>query len=677
MHGYERWVVQRYLANALKETRFNKARGADRDIHEWLERCGRTFALPAFECLGETRRQRSADLKMTRNQSSWKSWRAQIIAIGHKPAPPPSPLHRRIAWLGNACSLTDAEAWVLGVFARVTLHRSVRDLVAAVHERLNLGFGEAEALEFRPFLDATLGRFDFSTGGRLADLGLIDGKEEPRLSRTVRKVLSLPRLDSRNVSALLLGKPAAATLAWNDFSHLREMRDLAARIILAFAKTRGESGKGANVLLYGPPGTGKSEFAKTLGARIGFSVQFVGESTNDNTEPNRRERIAALMIANAIGGVARRTIVVVDEADDLFAGVDEDDASTRHGSKVFMNRLVERAATPTIWITNDIERLGPAVVRRMNLAIRFAKPSLAMHRNMVERIADSAGFALGSDAILELASLPASPALLENAIRSAVAINGSPNEAKTIVESGLLAIGGKRVAPAPAPIAFDPALSAADTNLTILADRILRSKSLALSFCFSGVPGSGKSAYARHLAERLEMEVLEKRFSDLSSKYLGESEKAIAAAFEEAADLRAFLILDEADSLLRDRTVARNSWEVTQVNELLTWMERHPYPFACTTNAPDMLDPAMARRILFKVRFLPMTPAQIGAAFYAAFGSAAPLSVLRLGSLTPGDFATVVRKAAALSERTANFFVRSLEEEALAKPGARLQRIGF
>jgi transitional endoplasmic reticulum ATPase len=675
MHKYERWVVQRYLANALKGTRFNKAPGADRDIHEWLERCSRTFALPAFEFRREKRRRSSSNDEMTENQR-WKAWRAQVVALGHVTAPPPSPLQRRVAWLANACSLAPAEVWLLGLFARVTLQRNVRDLVAAVHERLNLGFGEADALELRPFLNADLGRFD-STGGRLADLGLIDGKDEPRLSHTVQKVLSLTRLSSRNVSALLLGKPAAASLSWNDFYHLGDMRDLAARIVGASVKLKGEPGTGANLLLYGPPGTGKSEFAKTLGARLGVSVQFVGESTDEKTEPNRRERIAALMIANAIGGVARKTIVVVDEADDLFAGVDEDDASTRHGSKVFMNRLVERTATPTIWITNDIERLGPAVVRRMNLVVRFSKPSLNIRKKMVERIADSAGLALKGDSAADLARMPASPALIENAIRSTAKINGSPDDAQKILESGLSATGGKRAAHAPAPIAFDPSLSSADTNLAVLADRIVRSKSRALSFCFSGVPGSGKSAYARHLAQRLDLEVLEKRFSDLTSKWLGESEKAIAAAFEEAADLRAFLLLDEADSLLRDRTAARNSWEVTQVNEMLTWMERHPYPFACTTNAPDMLDPAMARRILFKVRFLPMTPAQIAAAFRLACGSNAPASILNLATLTPGDFATVARKAAMLNERAASFFTRSLEEEVLAKPGANRQKIGF
>jgi transitional endoplasmic reticulum ATPase len=205
----------------------------------------------------------------------------------------------------------------------------------------------------------------------------------------------------------------------------------------------------------------------------------------------------------------------------------------------------------------------------------------------------------------------------------------------------------------------------------------VRARSRALSFCLSGLPGSGKSAYARYLAERLEMEILEKRFSDLSSMYLGESEKAIAAAFEEAADLRAFLILDEVDSLLRDRREARYSWEITQVNEMLTWMERHPQPFACTTNAPDILDSAAARRFLFKVRFLPMTPDQIAATYRQMFNGVAPPSILRLEGLTPGDFAVVARKAAVANEHDPKKLGQWLHTEALAKPESAKRRIGF
>ena len=84
---------------------------------------------------------------------------------------------------------------------------------------------------------------------------------------------------------------------------------------------------------------------------------------------------------------------------------------------------------------------------------------------------------------------------------------------------------------------------------------------------------------------------------------------------------------------------------------MLTWMERHTFPFACTTNAPDMLDPATARRFLFKVRFLPMDEGQIAATFFRAFRIEAPRSILKLERLTPGDFAVITRKAEILGER--------------------------
>jgi hypothetical protein len=154
---------------------------------------------------------------------------------------------------------------------------------------------------------------ELSTRGRLSDLGLIEGQDSPRLSVVVHRLLSLPRFEPRRVSDLLLGEPARASLAWNDFEHLGDLRDLAARIIAGAGSLRGTTRRGVNLLFYGPPGTGKTEFAKTLGARVGFSVQFCGETGEESAEPNRRDRIAALLIANAVGAVARGTIVVVDD----------------------------------------------------------------------------------------------------------------------------------------------------------------------------------------------------------------------------------------------------------------------------------------------------------------------------------------------------------------------------
>jgi transitional endoplasmic reticulum ATPase len=375
--------------------------------------------------------------------------------------------------------------------------------------------------------------------------------------------------------------------------------------------------------------------------------------------------------------MARRTIVVVDEADDLLAGLGEDDAFNRRGSKVFMNRLVERAAAPTIWITNDVDRLGPAIIRRMSLALRFPKPTLSVRKTMVAEIANGADFRLTKTALLKLARTPAPPALIENAIFCAAHIRGSASDAQEILGSSLRALGRREAPTEPASIPFDPTLSSADVDLAQLADQVARSPARALSFCLSGPPGAGKSAYARHLAERLDLDVLEKRFSDLTSMWPGESEKAIAAAFEEAADLRAFLIIDEADSLLRDRLAAQHSWEITQVNEMLTQMERHPYHYACTTNAPELLDVVAARRFLFKVRFLPMTADQIAKAFRRSFGTDPPRFVLKLSGVTPADFAIVARKASVLGERDPRILTQWLETEAQAKPDAGRRRIGF
>jgi transitional endoplasmic reticulum ATPase len=157
-------------------------------------------------------------------------------------------------------------------------------------------------------------------------------------------------------------------------------------------------------------------------------------------------------------------------------------------------------------------------------------------------------------------------------------------------------------------------------------------------------PGTGKSAWVRYLADRMGLEAIQKRASDLLGPFVGETEANIAAAFAEARESGAFLIFDEADSLLGDRGGAVRSWEVSQVNEMLTWMEQHPLPFACTTNLPDRLDPASLRRFLVKLRFSWLTTAQARIAFRQFFGAVPPPELDELRTLTPADFALVRRR---------------------------------
>lgn len=198
-----------------------------------------------------------------------------------------------------------------------------------------------------------------------------------------------------------------------------------------------------------------------------------------------------------------------------------------------------------------------------------------------------------------------------------------------------------------------------------------------MSFCLQGAPGTGKSAFVRHLAERMGIEVVQKRASDLVSMWVGDTEKQIAAAFAEARDAGSFLVFDEADSLLADRRFAVRSWEVSRVNEMLTWMESHPLPFACTTNFREHLDPATLRRFVFKLALNYLSPEQVEAAFQRFFALAPPKGLDRLAALTPGDFAVVRRKAAVLGRLgDAEALMTMLRAEYDAKPD-RPQPIGF
>ena len=207
-------------------------------------------------------------------------------------------------------------------------------------------------------------------------------------------------------------------------------------------------------------------------------------------------------------------------------------------------------------------------------------------------------------------------------------------------------------------------------------------------FLFHGVPGTGKTAFANHLARELGCGILAKRSSDLLSMWVGRTEKNLREMFEEARREGDLLLLDEADSFLAERNAGQPHWQTTHTNELLTQMEAFDGLFVCTTNLLAHLDGAAMRRFDLKIGFDPLLPRQRIAIFGDACrrqrldrADSASAALTRrqseLGELTPGDLATALRKISlALCEPDAFDLLEALVDECRYKTGAR-PRIGF
>jgi SpoVK/Ycf46/Vps4 family AAA+-type ATPase len=253
-----------------------------------------------------------------------------------------------------------------------------------------------------------------------------------------------------------------------------------------------------------------------------------------------------------------------------------------------------------------------------------------------------------------------------------------------VIGNTLEAMGAPRASRGALPLLVDyrPELLCTDCDLAMVKDGLLTQGQGRL--CFFGPPGTGKTAFGRHLAEALDRPLLVKRASDLQSKWVGETEQNLARMFQEAIDERAVLLLDEADSFLQDRKGAQRSWEISQVNELLTQMEGFEGIFIASTNLMDSLDGAALRRFDLKIRFdylksdqgwamLQDTARRLG----LEPGPDARTALAQLTLLTPGDFANVVRQARLRRIASATDLVARLAAECAAKPEGRRNRIGF
>ncbi|MCX7890920.1 MAG: AAA family ATPase [Burkholderiales bacterium] len=513
------------------------------------------------------------------------------------------------------------------------------------------------------------------------------------LGDTGRRLLWARAETPAELMRCVMTEVAPGELTPADFAHLRDDFDL---IVRALRRALDGRQRGVNVLLYGPAGTGKSELARLAASMVESAAFEVRIESERGDEPRRAERLQALLVAQRILSPQTRAVLVMEEAEDVFPHSEASvlaqlfgmPARSHAGSKAWINRQLETNPFPIIWISNAVEQIDPAFLRRFTYHLAMDRLPYAARTRIAEKHLGALGV---SQRLAE--DVAADPSLAPASIAAAARFAELVGERDAAARENHVRrqLDGYRRAVGDAPVGRRKArelpysMELVNTRAAYGLDRIVQAlaRNEQGTLLFHGAPGTGKTALAAHIAERTGRRLVKRTASELLSKWVGESEKNIARLFREHADGETVLLIDEAEGLLHGRETAERGWELTQTNEFLRRIEEFEGILIVATNLLGRIDDAFLRRFQFKVEFLPMRLEQRAALFATALDLAeipekAKQRLARLDRITLGDFANVHRQYVLLGDTpTVPGFLAGLEAEHAAKPAKEGGPIGF
>ena len=466
----------------------------------------------------------------------------------------------------------------------------------------------------------------------IGKFGLLDRDAE--LDSTFLSYLS--GISSKVLSEKFWTKYTGEVLPWNFHGKLAEKHGAVLKRMIQ-AKT---PETGISVLLYGVAGSGKTSFAASLAKDLGKELYFIAQNDDDNRCMSYTPafRYAALAVAQKQLD-PEKCILVVDECDkmvencSLGGGVLSflciEPAGGRDGeAKGQLNTVIDQNRHTMLWICNSKQNaIDPSSRRRFDYSIFFDELSPGTRKHIWENTLKfhRCEGKLSEEFLHRISSrYPVNPGGISVAVKNAAMLcrqnadTDFSREVMTFLKAHCSLLGIQKSPEDKLEPARDYSLDGLNIKSGIKLPRLIEVckrflKTMEnfqenrdqprMNLLLFGVPGAGKTEFVKYLARQLDKPLCVKNAGNLLSCYVGETEERINSAFAEAEANGEILFIDEGDSLLSSRERARENWEVSQVNTLLSEMERFRGIFIVGTNLIQRLDQAALRRFSFRLHF--------------------------------------------------------------------------
>jgi len=178
-----------------------------------------------------------------------------------------------------------------------------------------------------------------------------------------------------------------------------------------------------------------------------------------------------------------------------------------------------------------------------------------------------------------------------------------------------------------------------------------KNKQKNLNCLFYGLPGTGKTEFARYIAQKINYRVIEIQPSDIKHPLFGVSEQLLGDYFRKASKGNIILIVNEIDVFLSKELQHEVNHSIQQ--QFIQEMENFKGILIGTTNSIDRIPLRAKRRFHLKVEFLPIKKEKLTKVFLRFFSEHLPTPQLspeqlkkleQLENLTIGDFYIVKRQ---------------------------------